>query len=209
MPTRPTFDDKSAARAHVWSAMREARVARFPFPIRGRIPNFAGAERAAERLFELEPFASARAIKCNPDSPQRPVRERALRLGIQVYLPTPRLTGGFHHLDPNRIPPARLRDASVMSKALSFADPVALDDLPQLDAIICGSVAVTEDGRRCGKGHGFADLENAILHELGHAPVPMATTVHELQVVEGFPWESTDVRLQAVVTPEDAYETGA
>jgi hypothetical protein len=37
-----------------------------------------------------------------------------------------------------------------------------------LDAIICGSVAVTRDGRRCGKGEGYSDLEFAILRELGH-----------------------------------------
>jgi len=48
-------------------------------------------------------------------------------------------------------------------------------DMPGLDAIVCGSVAVTRDGRRCGKGEGYSDLEFAILRELGHPPVPVAT----------------------------------
>jgi 5-formyltetrahydrofolate cyclo-ligase len=35
--------------------------------------------------------------------------------------------------------------------------------MPALDAIVCGSVAVTHDGRHCGKGEGYSDLEFAIL----------------------------------------------
>ena len=55
---------------------------------------------------------------------------------------------------------------------------VALADMPRLDAIVCGSVAVTREGRRCGKGEGYSHLEFAILRELGHPPVPIATTMH-------------------------------
>ena len=40
---------KAALRQQVWSEMSAARVARFPGAA-GRIPNFAGAETAAERL---------------------------------------------------------------------------------------------------------------------------------------------------------------
>jgi hypothetical protein len=57
-------------------------VARFPFPPHGRIPpNSAGAEMAAARLLDIEPWKSATAIKVNPDSPQRPLRAQALRRG--------------------------------------------------------------------------------------------------------------------------------
>jgi 5-formyltetrahydrofolate cyclo-ligase len=40
---------KAALRQEAWSAMRAARVARFPGAT-GRIPNFTGSEAAAERL---------------------------------------------------------------------------------------------------------------------------------------------------------------
>jgi 5-formyltetrahydrofolate cyclo-ligase len=69
---------------------------------------------------------------------------------------------------------------------------LALTDMPRPDAIVCGSVAVTRDGRRCGKGEGYSDLEFAILRELGHPPVPVATTVHDLQVVDAVPRDPTD-----------------
>jgi hypothetical protein len=71
------FADKSAARQWVWDRLVAEDVARFRFPPHGRIPNFAGAEVAAARLFDIEPWKNATAIKVNPDSPQRPLSRGA------------------------------------------------------------------------------------------------------------------------------------
>src|SRR5258707_8418186 len=79
------FADKSAARQWVWDRLAAEGVARFPFPPHGRIPNFAGAEVAAARLLDIEPWKSAAALKVNPDAPQRPLRAEALRRGITVF----------------------------------------------------------------------------------------------------------------------------
>jgi 5-formyltetrahydrofolate cyclo-ligase len=197
------FDEKSAARQWVWDTLAAEGVARFPFPPHGRIPNFAGAEAAAVRLFEIEPWKSATAIKVNPDSPQRPVRAEALRRGITVFVPTPRLRGGFKKLDPSRIPPDKFTEAAGLSRGNRWSEEIALADMPRLDAIVCGSVAVTRDGRRCGKGEGYSDLEFAILRELGHPPVPVATTVHDRQVVGSLPLDPIDQPLSVIATPTD------
>lgn len=202
-PTLPVFTTKADARQAVWDALQAAGVARFPFPPHGRIPNFRGAEAAAERLLEHPLFARARRIKVNPDAPQRPLRAAALARGIVVYVPTPRLRGGFRRFDPAKIPPEKIADAASLSRGSRWGEPVALRDLPTLDAIVAGSVAVTHDGRRCGKGEGYSDLEFAILRELGHPPVPVATTVHPLQIVGGFPRESNDLPLTVIVTPDE------
>ena len=66
-----------------------------------------------------------------------------------------------------------------------------------------GSVAVTRGGRRLGKGHGYADLEYALLRELGNPAVPLATTVHPLQVVDAFPVEAHDTPLTLIATPQE------
>ena len=110
------FADKSAARQWVWDKLVAEGVARFPFPPHGRIPNFAGAEMAAARLLEIEPWKSATAIKVNPDSSQRPLRAEALRRGITIFVPTPRLRGGFKKLDPRRIPPDKIAEAASLSR---------------------------------------------------------------------------------------------
>ena len=198
------FSDKAGARRAAWDRLQEERIARFPFPPHGRIPNFAGAAEAARRLFEVEPWRSATRLKINPDAPQRPVRAEALRRGIVVFVPTPRLRAGFKKLDPARIPAERIKDAASLSRSAPFEEDVALEELPRLDAIVCGSVAVTRDGRRCGKGEGYADLEFAILRELGHPAVPVATTVHPVQIVNGFPAAANDLPLSLIATPEEA-----
>ena len=70
-----------------------------------------------------------------------------------------------------------------------------------MDAIVTGCVAVTDTGRRAGKGAGYSDIEFAILRELGHAAVPVATTVNDVQVVGDFPIESNDLPLTVIATP--------
>lgn len=195
------FDSKADARQWAWDALQDQGVARFPFPPRGRIPNFADAREAARRLFEEPPWRDARVIKVNPDSPQAHVREEALARGIRVYVPTPRLKGGFHLLDPDRIPADHFRDAATLKAMADWSETVSLDDMPQLDAIVTGCAAVTASGKRAGKGEGYSDLEYAILRELGFDAVPVATTVHDLQVVDDFPIDANDIPLSVICTP--------
>ncbi len=200
------FADKAAARQAVWDALVATKAARFPFPTHGRIPNFAGAKQAAERLLAHPIFRAVKCIKVNPDTPQRYVREAALKRGITVLVPTPRLKGGFWKLDPTQIPPDKYAEAATLKKGGHWGRLVLLEALPRVDLIVTGSVAVTRDGRRCGKGHGYGDLEYAILRELGHPPVPVVTTVHSLQVVEDFPADSHDLPVSLIVTPEGTLE---
>jgi len=198
-----SFASKQAAREAVWDRLDAARVTAYPFRPRARIPNFKGAAAAARRLLDLPPWRDARTLKINPDSAQAPVRAEALRRGITVFVATPRLAGGFQRFDPARIPHDAAEEASRRAHWDRWAEPVELADLPRFDAIVVGSVAVTRDGRRAGKGAGYADLEFAILRELGHPSVPIATTVHGLQLVGSFPVEPIDQRLAAIVTPEE------
>src|SRR6202012_512258 len=79
---------KAALRQGVWTAMRAANVARVPGAV-GGIPNFPGAEAAAERLRALPAWQGARTVKSNPDSAQWPVRPRALEDGKAVFLARP------------------------------------------------------------------------------------------------------------------------
>jgi len=198
MPARVA---KRAIRLRAWSRLEKSGEARFPYPPHGRIPNFAGAREAAERLFELPVLTGARCIKVNPDAPQRPVREGALRRGLRVLVPTPRLRAGFLCLDPARIPASRLAEAAGLSKLRRFAREVPLDRLPTPDVLVVGSVAVGARGGRCGKGEGYADLEYGILRELGHPAMPVVTTVHDLQLVPEVPREPTDLPVHWIATP--------
>jgi 5-formyltetrahydrofolate cyclo-ligase len=200
------YTDKAAARKAVWDALIETKAARFPFPVHGRIPNFEGARQAAERLLAHPIFRGARVIKVNPDSPQRWVRKLALERNITVIAPTPRLKGAFRKLDPEKIPRERYDEAATLKRGGQWGEDLALEALPRVDLVVMGSVAVTRDGRRLGKGHGYADIEYAILRELGNPPVPVVTTVHPLQVLDGFPTEEHDLPVWLIATPDDVIE---
>lgn len=197
------FESKECARGWAWDRLQAEKLARFPLPPHGRIPNFVGADLAAKRLFEESPWREAGAIKVNPDSPQREVRRLALTLGIQVYVPTPRLTAGFRLLDPNVIEEADYEAAAALNTMSEHSQSVPLEAMPQLDAIVTGCAAVTRRGKRCGKGEGYSDIEFAILRELGHAPVPVATTVHDAQLVTDFPIDGNDLPLSLICTPTE------
>jgi 5-formyltetrahydrofolate cyclo-ligase len=197
---------KAALREEVWSAMRAAKVARFPGAA-GRIPNFTGAEAAAERLRAQPAWQAARTLKANPDSAQWPVRQRALEDGKMVYMAVPRLAGNepFFALDPDDLsePP---RQAASISGAARSARLVTLAEVSPVDLVVTGCVAAAEDGARLGKGGGFADLEFALASAAGliGPRTVCVTTVHELQVrpAGAIPVTSHDVPVDFIVTPE-------
>lgn len=204
--------DKRELREWVWDELEDRGVARFPYPPHGRIPNFAGASDAAELLTELEDWQNADVIKSNPDSPQLPVRRRALREGKIVYMAVPRLRDArcFLELDPTHIEDTDA--AATVSKGDRYAERVAPDAMPEVNLVVSGSVAVTPDGVRIGKGEGYSDLEYALLSEFGlvGAETTVATTVHDLQVVETAPDPADhDVPIDLVVTPTRPIRTGA
>ena len=203
--------DKAALRQHIWQRLTECRAVRRN-PV-GHIPNFVGAEAAAERLSQLPVWRSARVVKCNPDSPQRPVRLQALRDGKTLYMAVPRLSRKkcfveltADALSAKGIP---LEKAANMRDALIHGRHVSFEEMQQIDLVITGCVAVSSHGGRTGKGAGFADLELAMMREFGvvGAHTPIVTTVHSLQVVSDLPMQRHDWPLDWIATPETVIAT--
>nr|WP_255291514.1 5-formyltetrahydrofolate cyclo-ligase [Natrinema sp. CBA1119] len=250
--------DKASVRERIWDDLEESGEARFPFPPHGRIPNFAGASDAADRLAEQPEWKGATTIKANPDAPQLPVRRRALHEGKTVYMAVPRLRDErcFLKLDPDEL--EDYDAATTVSGSSKHGEQVGPEAVDRVDLIVSGSVAVSVDrgsteiassaerssadgraaksfetappsrddgsrkaasepprdngdsrepegGGRIGKGEGYSDLEYAVLRELGlvDESTPVATTVHERQVIDdAVAIEAHDVAMDLVVTPE-------
>jgi 5-formyltetrahydrofolate cyclo-ligase len=98
-------------------------------------------------------------------------------------------------------------EAAAKEGAAKAGRKVAATELPPVDLVICGSVAVNREGARIGKGGGFSDLEVAFLVEAGvlRPDTILATTVHPLQVVdEPLPETIHDFRVDGIVTPDEA-----
>jgi 5-formyltetrahydrofolate cyclo-ligase len=196
---------KQALRERVWRRLQEAGAARFPGAW-GRIPNFVGAEAAADRLASTPAWQRASVVKVNPDAPQLPVRARALAEGKLLYMAVPRLAAPrpFVALDPAKVGSPR-RAASIRG-AGRLGVPIGLDEMSRVDLVVCGSVAVNRQGARLGKGGGYSDLEFALLVEAGRIDrgTRLATTVHPLQVLdEDLPETDHDFRVDLVVTPTE------
>jgi len=201
---------KQDVRKHVWQTLEKSRVWRFP-GTRGRIPNFVGAELAADRLRTLEVWKRAKVLKCNPDSPQRPVRFRALQEGKVVYMAVPRLRESecFIELDPSRLG-KEIRQASSIEGAFRFGRAVRPARMKEIDLIVCGTVAVNPQGARIGKGGGYSDLEYGLAREakLVRPQTPIVTTVHDLQVLDQeLPVLPHDIPVDFIVTPASVIET--
>jgi len=216
----PEHMEKQAVRDRIWDALEDEGIARFPFPPHDRIPNFAGADDAAERLTGTPAWNAAETVKANPDAPQLPVRRAALRAGKALYVAQPRLRDEqpFLRLDPDEIDD--VDDATTVSGISTHGTPVGPAEVDHVDLVVSGSVAVTEQGARIGKGEGYSDLEWALLREIDAvgADTTVATTVHERQVVAGDDAgastglaapepDAHDVPMDVVVTPERTVRT--
>ena len=197
------MEAKQRVRERIWQTLQNEGTARFP-GARGRIPNFRGAEAAAEPLARLPEWEAAAVVKSNPDAPQLPVRRRARRDGKTLYMAVPRLA--------EDAPFVRVAGDPTIKKALAEGAPARVEDLGHVDLIVCGTVAVNRAGVRIGKGGGYSDLELGLLVEVGLVDdaTTIVTTVHPLQILdEELPETAHDYRVDIIVTPDDVIRTGA
>jgi 5-formyltetrahydrofolate cyclo-ligase len=201
---------KDQVRREVWKAMDREGVSRFP-GAEGRIPNFAGAKLAAEKLAANKLWKRARVIKVNPDSPQTHARRLALDEGKTLIMAVPKLrdTHPFRLLDPRKLSAKQKREAATIKGALRHGKVVAEEELPEIDFVLTGSVAVNLSGARVGKGGGFSDLEYGLLIEAGRIDehTTVATTVHPIQILrEHLPVTDHDLPVDLVATPRAVIE---
>lgn len=207
MTTTEVDIHKNALRRRVWDLLDQRGVVAGDGSAQGRIPNFHGAQAAADRLATLRAWEKAGVIKAVPDKAQLPARARALREGKIVYMAAPKLAppNPFYLLDPAELTVAA-EDAASSHIAPSVARNVGVDELQPVDLIICGSVAVNRGGVRLGKGAGYSDIEVALLAQAGliGPATTIVTTVHPLQVLDEEILETShDFSVDVIVTPDE------
>jgi 5-formyltetrahydrofolate cyclo-ligase len=195
---------KEALRQQVWDQLEHAGVV--APGVHGYIPDFTGADQAAEQLTQHPAWTATRVIMATPDRAQLSVRARALADGKLVYLAVPKLAADppFVLLDPAVLPVAP-HEAASHPIATKIGSPVASRDMASIDLVVCGSVAVNLAGVRLGKGGGYLDREIALLDKdnlVGPATV-VATTVHPLQILaHSIPVLDHDIKVTLVATAQ-------
>ncbi|WP_370005185.1 5-formyltetrahydrofolate cyclo-ligase [Methanothermobacter sp. KEPCO 2] len=187
--------DKDVIRERIWKLLKDRGVSSRPH---GRIPDFQGSVAAAERLSRTIEWERAGVVFSSPDSAQRPVRKLALDDGKDLVMPTPKIKDGYLLISGD-VPDADA--ASTIRGAYRYGSFISR--FPEVDLVVEGSVAVDLEGNRLGKGGGYGDREISELRDQGAIgeDTPIATTVHELQIIESVPVEDHDERINMIVTP--------
>jgi len=200
-----TVEDKDRLRNLIWSTLEAKNLTKEAKPPYGRIPNFIGSANAAEVLRSTDEWQNARVIFSSPDSAQKKVREFALLDSKLLIMASPKLKDGYILIDYNRVK-GNEKTASTIDGAFKFGSQI--HKFPKVDMVIEGSVAVDKFGNRLGKGGGYGDME--ICHLLEENAItkstPVATTVHEVQIVDEIPTEAHDQKINMIVTPKRVFK---
>ncbi len=172
------------------------------------VPNFRGADKAAERLSNEASFEKARALLTSLDDALLPLRTRAMSAHKTLVAYEKLSTGPlqFLVLDPSTIPVSNYERAASRGGFPTFARRVAVSAIPTCEIVVCGAFAVDASGGRLGDGSGDFDLAYATLRELGKISVKamIATLVHRVQMLEGgVPMTKLDTPIDLILTPED------
>jgi len=194
---------KRLPRQEIWAKFESECIARFSLPCFGRIPNFVGSESAAGKVRLLYEWKNAKIVFANPDYAQQKVREYALLDRKILVMASPRLKQDYVLIDPKAAKGSE-RFALTIRGAFKYGRMVNVQQVPKLDLIVEGSVAVDTRGHRLGKGCGYGDIEICALKK-AFGEVPVVTTVHDVQVVSAVPCEERDERVSSIVTPTKSF----
>ncbi|XP_034488985.1 methenyltetrahydrofolate synthase domain-containing protein isoform X2 [Drosophila innubila] len=206
-PVEPT---KRSLRVQTWKKIQEGKVGIGFNGIFNRIPAFVDADKAAALLTQEEEFKKAQHIKVTIDRALHDFKEQSLLANKSVYLPSTRDSSALclkvevpaDATDEQKKESLRVQDIQ------KFRSEINLDSKLKLDMVVIGSVVVSRDGYRIGRGNGFADLDIGLLIELGAITPETAivTIVHDVQVVDTLPvnlFQKYDSPVDIIVTPTE------
>ena len=192
-------DKKEAQRSTIYNNMIKAKLSK-PYCL-GRIPDFNGANEAAKNLRTTVEWKMSQIIFTSPDTALIKVRENVMLDKKCLIMASPKILNGYIVLKLKDVINHE-KEAATIKGAFMYGKRI--DDLPQVDMVVEGSVAVDKYGGRLGKGGGYGDREIEFLRKNNsiNTETPVVSTVHEIQIIEGVATEPHDQKLNMVVTPE-------
>ncbi|MFI7586840.1 5-formyltetrahydrofolate cyclo-ligase [Spongisporangium articulatum] len=207
--TEPTLDVVQHHRERIWAALRRVGRpdSRFHWDFSSFIADFEGNDVATARVLDLPAWREASEVFITPDNSTELLRREALGAGKRLLVTTYGIRRGFLRVEPGTVPEAEISYAATLDGLDRYATPVTLAELtggPPLRLLVTGGSAVSANGIRFGKGHGYFDLEWAMLSEIGLTGTDseVVDIVHDEQFVDDvLVGEAHDVPVDWVVTP--------
>lgn len=196
-------------REKVWADFRAvARPdSRFHWDFSSFIADFEGSERCVDLVRALPAWSRSPLLFITPDNSTELIRRAAMADGKPFVMTTYGIRRGFLLLDPADVPEAERSYAATLDGMDRYARPVSLEELGRGDRIgllITGGSAVSLHGQRMGKGHGYFDLEWALLSEAGAVgeTSEIVDVVHDCLVVDTTVTAGVhDVPVDWIITP--------
>lgn len=187
---------KEEIREKIWKLMEENKIADFPQPCYGRIPNFKSSYTACEQIKQLLEFKNAKCVFCAPDYVLKRVREIVLEKGKILAVALPHMRGFLEIKEKKRI-----NEATTIRGFIKYGIPLKT----KVNLFVQGSVAVDRKGNRLGKGKGYGDKEWDWLkkHNLLESETKIVTIVHDIQILDDFSYLMTekDKPVNYILTP--------
>ena len=208
--------EKSEVRNRVWEEFRKvARPdARFHWDFNNFIADFEGSDEATRRTRELEIYNDTNYVFSTPDNSLTTFRAQCIRDEKDLLVSTSGISRGFFLLPKRSVPRDKVLYASTLDGLDYVGQHVTLEDIQEkgpIELLVTGSSAITTDGIRFGKGHGWFDIEWGLFTEVGVVTpeTKIVTIVHESQVVSDIqiPTQPYDVPIDFIVTPTRVIET--
>ncbi len=200
---------KEAIRQRVWRDLRQvARPdSRFHWDFAEFIADYDGSDVGAQRIQALPAWQNSNLMFITPDNNLEVLRRMAMEDGKRFVMSTYGIARSFLYIDPALVPSDCYGWAATLDGMDRFGQPMGLADLTRLgrfDLLVTGAAAISTNGIRFGKGHGYFDLEWAMFSEahcLTENPLVICA-VHECQIVDvDLVGSEFDTRVDLIVTP--------
>lgn len=200
-------------RQQIWSRLQGVAKpdTRFHLNFAEVIPDFEGSDLATDHVAAMAVYRASRFAFITPDNCLVDLRRRMIAEGRPFVMSTYGIYRGFLLMEPGMVPAGAELYAAWLDGMEHFARPISLAGIAargRFDLMVTGASAVSVDGVRFGKGHGFFDLEWGMFTDLGLADqaTPVVALVHDCQMVEEKLTPSeTDILVDHIATPSRMY----
>ncbi len=211
------MSESSIIRTKVWSELINVALpdSRFHYNFSEYIPDFKGSAIATDRLVALDAYKNSKFAFITPDNCLVDLRYRMIGAGIPFVMSTYGIYRGFLLMEPGMVPPGAELCAAWLDGMEHYGAPISLTEIKKrgnFDFMVTGASAVSHEGVRFGKGHGFFDLEWGMFTDIGAADehTAVAALVHDCQFVnDELQPTQTDILVDVVATPAQLHSVNS
>lgn len=204
------------ARIMIWEQLRKVAKpdSRFSWNFAEFITDYEGSDKNAQLLCSQEFYKKSKIIFITPDNNLVYFREQAIKDGKIILMTNYGITRGFFLIKPEWVPKGKEDMAATLDGVQYYWKHMTLKrikkELEHVDMMVTGASAITPSGIRFGKGHGYFDLEWAMLNTIGVAnnDTTIVTVGHDCQVVDvDVTVQPYDTAFDWIITPTRVIET--